>query len=170
MTSVAPTLTTDRLQLTQPRASDLPAFRAHRASPRTDFVGGPFTPVETFGKFATMIGHWTLRGFGRYIMRLQDQPIGHVGPLALEDEAPVEMTWTLWDGAYEGKGFATEAARAVTRHLIGDLGWRELAVHIMPGNDASIRVAERLGATPSDRPAPEHYPGALCYSLTQTPA
>ncbi|APX12662.1 GNAT family N-acetyltransferase [Tateyamaria omphalii] len=163
--TAATTLTTDRLILRQPQASDLPAYTAYCASPRTHFVGGPFDTVKAFDKFAAIAGHWTLRGFGRYIMEQDGAPIGHVGPMQLDATKPAEFTWTLWDGAYEGRGLATEAACRVRDHLLGDLGWPEMIIHVMPDNTGSIAIAQRIGATLTDEPAPEWYDGALVYHL-----
>lgn len=163
----APTLKTARLTLRQPVAGDLPAYTAYCASERSRFVGGPFDAVKAFDKLAAMIGHWTLRGFGRYVIELEGRPIGHVGPLAMDDGHAPEMTWTLWDDAAEGQGYATEAARAVVDHLTGDLGWSAMIIRIQPDNTASRRLAERLGATLSDDPAPAWFPGAVTYWLRE---
>lgn len=158
-------LETPRLVLRQPVATDLPAYTAYCASPRSTFVRGPFTEAEAFDKFAAMIGHWSLRGFGRYVIEWQGRPIGHAGPLApMADHIP-ELTWTLWDGACEGQGLATEAAACVRDHLLNDCGWPELTVLVMPDNVASVRVAEKLGAARQDVPSPDWYAGCLTYSL-----
>ena len=122
--TAARTLTTDRLTLRQPEAADLPAYAAYCASDRARFVRGPFSAPQAFEKFAAMIGHWTLRGFGRYVMLREGRPIGHVGPLAIDDRDLPELTWALWDAAAEGHGYATEAARALSAHLFGAPGWR----------------------------------------------
>ncbi len=165
MTPVANTLTTDRLILRKPIAADLPAYVAYCASDRAQYVGGPFPAPKAVEKFASMMGHWELRGFGRYVITDSGQPIGHVGPLALDDNHPPEMTWTLWTGDATGKGLASEAARAVQDHLMNTCRWPAMIIRIMPDNTASRRIAERVGAQLSDDPAPEWYPGALTYYL-----
>ena len=159
------TLHTQRLLLRRPEAGDLPAYTAYCASDRSRFVRGPFSAPEAFDKFASMIGHWTLRGFGRYVMVLNGAPIGHVGPLAMEDVDPPEFTWTLWDGKAEGQGFATEATLAVKDHLLSEAGWPEMIIRVMPDNSASCRIAERIGAVLTKDAAPEWYPGSLTYRL-----
>lgn len=159
------TLQTQRLHLRRPEAGDLPAYTAYCASDRSRFVRGPFAAHEAFDKFASMIGHWTLRGFGRYVITLDERPIGHVGPLAMEDVDPPEFTWTLWDGNAEGHGYATEAALAVRDHLLGDLGWPEMIIRILPKNAASCRIADRIAATLTNDAAPDWYPGSLTYRL-----
>lgn len=165
MTAVAQHIDTARLSLRKPEAGDLPAYQAYCASDRSRFVKGPFSPEQAFEKLAAMIGHWELRGFGRYVIRHQDQSVGHVGPLALSDAEAPEMTWTLWRDDVEGKGFATEAARAVSDHLIGDCGWPQMIIRVLPENTGSVRIAERLGARRTDEAAPAWYPGAITFRL-----
>lgn len=162
----ATTLTTDRLTLRLPQAADLPTYTAFCASDRSRFVMGPFDAVQAFNKLCAMVGHWTLRGFGRYVMDLGGRGIGHVGPLAMDARDLPEFTWTLWDPAAEGQGLATEAALAVKAHLFDDLGWTEMIIRIQPENTASCRIAERIGAVLTDAEAPDWYPGALTYRLT----
>lgn len=163
--TAATTLTTARMTLRMPQASDLPAYTAYCASDRTRFVRGPFTAPQAFDKFAAITGHWALRGFGRYIMERAGAPIGHVGPMQLDDTQPPELTWTLWDAASEGHGYATEGALAVRDHLFGDLRWPQMIIYVMPDNTGSTRIAERIDATLTDDPAPDWYAGCLTYRL-----
>ncbi|MEM9871295.1 MAG: GNAT family N-acetyltransferase [Pseudomonadota bacterium] len=163
---VTTALSTARLTLRMPHASDLPAYTAYCASDRARFVRGPFTAPQAFEKFAAMAGHWTLRGFGRYVIERNGAPIGHVGPMQLDDSQEPELTWTLWNGAHEGQGLATEAALRVRDHLIRDLGWPQMVILIMPDNTGSVRLAERIGATLTDIPAPDWYAGCRTYRLT----
>ena len=170
MTPALDQIVTARLVLRRPVAGDFPAYAAYCASDRSRFVGGPFDTARAFEKFAAMAGHWDLRGFGRYVMTREGQAIGHVGPLQmLPDETP-EMTWTLWDGALEGRGLAREAARAVTAHLLDDLGWSGMILRIARDNAASRTLAERLGAVACDAPAPAEMPDAVTYRIAQAVA
>lgn len=161
-------LQTARLTLRLPQASDLPAYTAYCASDRTQYVGGPFTAPQAFDKLAAITGHWTLRGYGRYVLELNGQPIGHAGPLAMDDSHAPEMTWSLWEPQAEGHGYATEAVRAVQAHL-ATIGLSDFIIRIMADNAPSRRVAERLGATLSDDPAPDWLPGAVTYWLRGAP-
>jgi RimJ/RimL family protein N-acetyltransferase len=45
----------------------------------------------------------------------------------------------------QGQGFATEAANALVRYAFGALGMRRIGLTHSGGNDASRRIAERLG-------------------------
>ena len=163
--TVATHIETARLVLRKPEAGDLPAYTAYCTSDRSRYVRGPFTPEQAFDKFAAMIGHWALRGFGRYVIHNGGTSIGHVGPLAVTAPEAPELTWTLWQDAAEGQGFATEAAQAVAQHLLCDCGWGGFIIRIQPDNIGSIHIAERLGATRTDEPAPSWYPGSVTYRL-----
>ena len=41
-----------------------------------------------------------------------------------------------------------------------------MIIRVLPQNVKSVRIAERLGAVRTDRPAPAWYPGAVTYRLT----
>ena len=162
------TIRSARLVLRRPAATDLPAYTAYCTGVRAQFVGGPYSAVQAVDKFAAMIGHWTLRGIGRYIITKDDIPIGHVGPLLLDETTAPEMTWTLWDSAYEWQGIASEAARAVVDGIIGVPIYH---IHVLPENLASIRVAEKIGAQREDTAPPAWMPKTLNFKLiTRSPA
>ncbi len=159
---------TDRLTLRLPRASDLEPYTAYCASARTEFVGGPYDAVQSFDKLAAMIGHWQLRGFGRFVFAdtATGRPIGHVGALQLHRDWPPELTWSIWDSENEGKGYAHEASRAYYEHAAGDLGFPLLLARIIKDNAASIRLAEKLGGVlRPDMPAPPWFPDAITYAF-----
>jgi RimJ/RimL family protein N-acetyltransferase len=147
---------TARLHLRQPLASDWPAYRDYRQTARS--TGHAMPLGEAWTHFAAFFGHWSLRGFGRFIATLRDtgRPIGHFGPFFPEGHPERELTWTLWDGNLEGKGFAHEAAMAVRDHAFGLLGWSSAVSYIDPANDRSQALAARLGAV-RDPNAPNPY-------------
>lgn len=160
-----PVIRTERLVLRGPEARDMAPYAAYRASPRNARAGGPMGADEAAEKFAAMAGHWLVHGFGRWVIcEAEDGPgIGHVGPSAL-DPATTEMTWTLWSPEHEGRGYATEAARAALARCAGR--WRELPAFVRPDNASSRRVAERLGgAIDPGAPSPSWMPGGLTYRL-----
>lgn len=150
-------LTSERLTLRGFEARDFPAYLAYYTGDRTGGVGGPLPEFKVFERFCSMIGHWQVRGFGRYAITLtgEDAAFGHAGPMQLDD-TDIEMTWTLWDKAHEGKGFATEAARTIINHYFKQ-GWDQLVAYIEGDNTASLRVAERLGAKPDLTRAPPDF-------------
>ena len=142
-----PVLETERLVLRGPVAADWPAFRDYRASGRTVFAGGPKKEQEAAEQFASFFGHWVMRGFGRLIAedRASGQGIGHFGPMQWQDGAQVELTWSLWTAAAEGKGLALEAARAMRDWAFGPLGLTVARAEVHRDNAASHAIARRLG-------------------------
>lgn len=157
MTPTLPdTLRTARLVLRRPSLADLEGYVAYYTGKRTAGVGGP-KPRETVAeRFMAMAGQWTLRGFGRYVITEGGAGFGHVGVMQIDTDDPPELTWTLWDGTREGRGIATEAARAVLEAWTGP----PLIAQVFPGNHASLRVAAKLGLHRDDSvPTPAHAPG-----------
>ncbi len=153
---LTPLLTTARLVLRGPEAGDWPAYLAYRRSPRSTLGTNPATG-EIWMNFAAFLGHWQLRGFGRFIIvdRVSGGAIGHVGPFFPEGWQEPELTWTLWDGAREGQGIAFEAAAAARDHAFRDLGWKTAVSYIDPANTRSQALARRLGAV-HERTDPGH--------------
>ena len=141
-----PEVETERLRLRLPRMSDLPAHVAFRASERSKGVGGPYDKASSFHHLAGIVGQWQLRGYGRWMVadKGTDQPLGIVGVYHPEDWPEAEIGWSLYAGA-EGRGIATEAAKATRDFAYGTLGWSRIISLIMPDNARSIRLAERLG-------------------------
>lgn len=147
-----PIVESERIILVLPHADHLPAYVRYCASERSVFVGGPFDAAKAFEKLCAMSGHWCMRGFGRFVMVLKatGQPIGHMGALQLDPAERPEMTWTLWDGAFEGKGYAFEAARAYLSHASDTLDFESLLIRIEKDNRRSIKLANRIGAKRDD--------------------
>jgi len=148
VTFSAPTLETERLILRPPAIQDVDAWVQFFGSDRSKFVGGPVRPDQAWRILALEVGHWVLRGFGRWALTEKggDGPaIGIVGLWFPDGFAEHELGWDLFDGA-TGKGHATEAARAARDYAYGTLGWDTVTSMIDPANTASAAVATRLGA------------------------
>ncbi len=142
-----PTLETPRLILRAPRAEDHAAFAAFYETDAARFVGGPMAPALSWRYLAEVVGHWHLRGFGRWMVELKDAPGRPVGLVGLHfplDWPEPEIGWFVWDGT--GRGYASEAGRAARAHAYDVLGWSTAISLIAHENDASIRVARALGA------------------------
>lgn len=148
-----PTLDTGRLILRAPRWSDFDAYAAFRSDPaRTEFLGGPFNRGEAFVQMAELVGHWALRGYGRFMVadRDSDAPLGVVGPFFPEGWPEPEFAWSVFAEA-EGRGIAQEAVRMARSWAYGTLGWTTAISLIAPTNTRSAALAERLGAWPTDK-------------------
>ncbi len=144
-----PVLTTQRLTMRGPDARDIAPLKAFYASDRSKFVGGPMTGEQAWRQLGTEIGHWTLCGYGRWMVDVTatGQTVGMVGLWNPEGWPEPEIGWDLFDGA-EGHGYATEAARAARAHAYDVLNWPTAISLVKPANTASAAVAARLGATP----------------------
>jgi RimJ/RimL family protein N-acetyltransferase len=142
-----PTLQTPRLTLRAPDIGDFDALAAFYGSERSRFVGGPVTRELAWRILAGEIGHWSLRGFGRWAVedRASGRFAGLVGLWCPEGWPESEIGWTLVDG-FEGRGFATEAALAAREHAYDVLGWDTAISLVSPDNAASAGVARRMGA------------------------
>ncbi len=141
-----PTLTTDRLTLRPPRESDLETLVAFGQSERTRFIGGKRERFEAWRGLLAIIGHWALRGYGYWSVDTREgEFVGRVG-VSLHDGWPEpELGWHLFDG-FEGRGYATEAAKAARDHAYRVWGMGPVISFIAHENPRSIAVAERLGA------------------------
>lgn len=151
-----PVLETERLILRQPQAGDLDAYLAFGLTERTRYVGGPRERHTNIEKFCGLIGHWVLRGFGRFVIvdRASGRGIGHCGPFQFDLSDERELSWTLWDGAAEGNGLASEAVLAMRDWLVRDLGWRSAVTSIHRENLASMAIARKIGGHDSGTAAP----------------
>lgn len=149
---LVPRIATERLVLRAPRAGDFAAAVAYLASPRARHVGGPWGPARAWREFAAVAGAWVLQGFGYWAVeeRSGARLVGMVGLQQPADFPEVELGWDLFDGAAEGRGYATEAARAARAWAREARGLGPLVSYIDPANLRSIRVAERLGAVRDD--------------------
>jgi len=57
-----------------------------------------------------------------------------------------EIGWHIFP-AHQGKGYATESGRGAASYGFDKLGLDEVLATIIPGNDASVAVARKLGMT-----------------------
>ncbi|MGR3617307.1 MAG: GNAT family N-acetyltransferase [Paracoccaceae bacterium] len=142
-----PSLETERLILRAPGEADFDEMAKFYTSDASKFVGGPKRPDESWRGLATLLGHWTIRGYGFWGVeeKATGTFIGNVGLWYPFGWPEPEIGWTLMSHA-TGKGYATEAALASRAHAYDALGWDTAISLIDPSNGPSQRVAERLGA------------------------
>jgi len=155
-----PTLDTDLLVLRHPKPEDASAYIGFFGSARAAHAAGTKTPTEAWNILASDLGHWQMRGFGRFVATRKgaDAAIGLFGPYFPQGRPEREVGWVLFRDEDEGQGLATEAARACVAHAFGALGWDSAVSYIAPDNAGSIRRADRLGAV-RDEDAPQPKPG-----------
>jgi RimJ/RimL family protein N-acetyltransferase len=143
-----PTLQTDRLLLRPLRLEDLDDYAAMNADPQVmQYIDDVQDRPAAFRALCSHIGHWELRGYGPWAVeeRASGRFVGRAGLLRWEPWREVEVGYALVRSAW-GKGYASEVASRSLRYAHEVVRARGVVSHILAGNDASVRVAERLGA------------------------
>ena len=155
-----PVLETARLRLRGHRLEDFSDSARMWADPVvTRYIRStPFTPEETWSRLLRYIGHWALQGFGYWA--IEEKATGNfTGEVGFADyrrditpslAGIPEIGWVLASQAH-GKGFATEAVRAVIEWGDSQLAQKKTACIIAPENGASVRVAEKCGYREAQR-------------------
>ncbi len=158
--TTAPRLESERLVLRPHRVEDFDRMADLYASPRSKYIDGPLSRGVAWCVFAADVGHWELLGFGAWAIELRETGV-YVGQVGLNLPANFperELGWLLWQ-EFEGKGYALEAALRAREFAYRTLGWDTLVSYIDPENARSIRLAERMGATPDPHaPTPDADP------------
>ena len=150
----APRLETERLILRGFEDRDFDAYHATMSNPEVmRYLGGkPLGREEATRRMCLFAGVWELQGRGMWAVELKSGGpiVGHVGMFDLRREMQPslegmpEMGW-IFDPSVQGQGIAFEAAEAALRWHDATYGALEVPAIITPGNDASMRLAERLG-------------------------
>lgn len=155
-----PALETQRLLLRGHQLDDFPPSAAMWADPEvTRFIREkPFTREESWTRFLRYIGHWSVFGFGYFVL-IEKATGTFAGEAGFADyhrdlepslDGTPESGWVLASHAH-GKGYATEALRALLNWGDAHLDAPRTACIIAPQNVASIRVAEKCGYRESQR-------------------
>ena len=115
-----------------------------------EFIGNgcPAERSETEAWLGKTLAHRQEHGFGTWSIRLKTtgEFVGRAGLTVrdLEHGREVELGYVL-AAEHWHKGYATEAAAAIRDHAIQVLGFPRLIALIDPENEASKRVAAKLG-------------------------
>jgi RimJ/RimL family protein N-acetyltransferase len=85
-----------------------------------------------------------------WVIRLRDggTAIGHVQATVIDAERSADIAWTVGT-AWQGRGYATEAAKSLVDWLPAQ-GVAVVTAHIHPGHAVSARVAAKVGLQPSE--------------------
>jgi ribosomal-protein-alanine N-acetyltransferase len=145
-------LETARLCLRPFTAADYDAIHAVYADPdvmRYVGHGAHRTPSETARALRGYADSLATRGYGfvAVVERSSGVVVGDAGLHPLAGRGPdIELGYTLARSAW-GRGYGTEAARALRDHAFATLGVPRVMAQVEPANDASRRVLEKLGMT-----------------------
>jgi RimJ/RimL family protein N-acetyltransferase len=142
-----PVLETERLRLRAFRLSDFDDYAAMCGDPEVArYLMTRFTREQSWRHLAFLIGHWELRGFGMWAVEEKGTGdlVGRIGFAEPDGWPGFELGWAL-ARRFWGRGYATEGARAALDHAFTALRKERVVSLIHPENEASLRVAERLG-------------------------
>jgi RimJ/RimL family protein N-acetyltransferase len=149
-----PVLETDRLILRGHSIGDFKRCASLWSDPLViRYISGtPLSREECWSRLLRYVGHWAMLGFGYWIAEEKGSGafVGEVGfadyKRELEPALPQvpEAGWVLASSAH-GKGYATEALRAILAWGQANLPGDETICLIHPENQKSVRVAEKCG-------------------------
>jgi ribosomal-protein-alanine N-acetyltransferase len=174
-------LFTERLRLRPVVAEDVGVAIVLGADERVmQWLGGVQTAEQARAWLDRQIAHWAQHGFGRFLVTCEGAFVGFAGLSRLEfDRGLVPGIEIAWRFAYEhwGRGYATEAARAVLDDAFGRVDLAEVVAVTAARNARSRRVMERLGmvyapddtAERSDLPEGDPNRTHVVYRLTREP-
>lgn len=108
------------------------------------------TPEETWESIRKVQARWQKYAFSWWAIK-EKSSSAIVGAACLQhlenvEGAPLEIGWRLIP-EYNGKGYATEAAKAIIEYAAKQVGATYLVAVADPGNTPSHRVMQRLGMT-----------------------
>lgn len=145
-------IATERLVLRRFRSSDAETLAAYRSDPDVARYQS-WTPPVTLDQARAIVaslaaGDPTQPGWFQYaIERTEDKRhIGDVGVDLHDNRMRAEIGFTLAT-AYQGRGYAGEAVRAVLDHLFRVRGLHKVTAETDARNAASARLLERVGFT-----------------------
>jgi RimJ/RimL family protein N-acetyltransferase len=130
------------------RESDFPVYEKWCADINVmRYLGGKtYDRISAWRHLAYQIGHWVLRGYGYYAVEEKTTGafVGRVGFTNQAGWPGFELGWTIWPD-YQGRGYATEAARMLLPYAFEKLDQPHVISLIHPDNTPSRKVAQKLG-------------------------
>ncbi|MFI0395549.1 GNAT family N-acetyltransferase [Paracoccus jiaweipingae] len=145
--TAAPVIETARLVLRLPDGRDADAYARFFADAQASaFYGGPLRPDQAYGALCRDVGHWALKGFGKFAVTLAGRTVGGCGIVHPDGWPSHELTWWLSPVA-RGQGLAQEASRGVLAWARTHLGWPRVETHFRDDNHAARRLAQAVGGS-----------------------
>ena len=141
-------LSTERLAFRAWTNADFPEFAEFFSNvENTQFLGGIKSLEEAWRLMATYMGHYALHGFAYLALEEKDngQLIGSVGLWNSTPWPEPELGYWLFPEA-RGKGYGVEAGLEVKNYALNVLRLNSLVSYIATKNEASKKLANRLGA------------------------
>ncbi|HLR96535.1 MAG TPA: GNAT family N-acetyltransferase [Jiangellaceae bacterium] len=145
-------LETDRLTLRNCRTDDVTSLLAYYSDPTVAryLLHEPWTPEQAEREVAKLVERRTIGICGQalsLVVEREGTVIGDVSLVPTDDTlSQAEIGW-VFHPDFGGKGYATEAVRAVIRMAFGHYTMHRVKAQLDPRNKASARMCERLGMT-----------------------
>jgi RimJ/RimL family protein N-acetyltransferase len=137
----------ERVALRPIREADLPAFVSAHQDIRnrgSHFPLGVLSESVLRRQFAEN-GFWD-REEGTLLIWHEDEIVGHIEffvPVSYWDA--FELSYQVYGDRHSGRGYATEAVQLLVDYLTATKKQHRIHLVIVPGNEASRRVAEKCG-------------------------
>lgn len=164
--SPIPVLETERLRLRVPEAGDADAYAGFFADAAASaFYGGPLRRDQAYGILCRDIGHWALKGFGKFVITHDGETLGGCGIVHPDGWPGHELTWWLLPQA-RGMGIAQEASHAVLDWARDHLRRDRIETHFRDDNIAARRLTESLGGRKQRR---ETFPDGIARDIYAIP-
>jgi [ribosomal protein S5]-alanine N-acetyltransferase len=135
---------TQRLRIRSYERNDWQAVYDYTSDPAVMLYlpEGPFTPEQAEAFVAENIGEQAR--FVAVLLKTEDMLVGHMEFHPWFAPQTYEIGW-VFDRAYHGRGYATEAAMALLHYGFETLQLHRIIATCQPENVASRRVMEKLG-------------------------
>jgi RimJ/RimL family protein N-acetyltransferase len=145
------TLKTNRLVIRRFLPQDAPDLFEIRADPSVSAYDtwDPYVSEDQAREFITAQQDVTPHSESQWclwaVLRRDAKVIGYVETIVRSQSwGQAEIGWAL-NGAYRGRGYATEAARRMISFSFDDLSLHRIYAECDPRNERSIRLMERVG-------------------------
>ena len=144
-----PIVETERLRLRPVEFSDIPALVDLWSDPDvTRYMGGPRDRVELTRIFQEVARDPWAERYDMYPVEEKEtgRLVGHCGLTnkEVEGKTEIELVYVLAQSAW-GRGYATEIATAIKAYAFEQMGVARLIALIEPENEASEKVAVKVG-------------------------
>lgn len=150
------TLETDRLTLKPLAPADVESHISFMSDERVarflSLDQKPQARAQSWRAFASMIGHWSIRGFGFFscFEKSTGDWVGRVGPWMPETWPALEVGWGIAPDHW-GQGYAPEAAIATMKWTFDQYPHLTRIISLIdPANANSQAVARKIGETLTD--------------------
>jgi RimJ/RimL family protein N-acetyltransferase len=141
------TMETERLILRPWHADDYDAYaRFYESDPLSRFSGGPMDSAVAWRHLASVIGHWTLRGYGVWAIedRKTDILCGCAGAWRPQNWDRIEFAFWFTSEAFS-RDLGAEGARRAFEEVCKTHPPSELVTYVPVEQHATQKIVESLG-------------------------